>query len=194
MNAENTQMTPLTKTLALRKPGLFSAYQNYIEPVIGRIVTGSVSLRKIQRKDNDEVRALIQRVLIRKGGVGADNYLYDEELNDIHESYSQDGSSFYVMMYGGEIVGCIGLHRSSEDHNAAQIKKFYFISKNSDEGHENGLIQSIKSRAYQLGYASCFITVEERDLTTIDRFEENGFQREPAGTGYSRNVRLVHHF
>ena len=72
MNAENTQMTPLTKTLALRKPGLFSAYQNYIEPVIGRIVTGSVSLRKIQRKDNDEVRALIQRVLIRKGGVGAD--------------------------------------------------------------------------------------------------------------------------
>lgn len=190
-------MMPLSKSFALTNSGsLFSTYQSYIEPLIGKIVTGSVSIRKIHQKDNNEVRVMIQKILIRKGGIGTDQYYFDEELSDLSGSYNEPGGCFYVMLYNGEIVGCIGMKPSQEDQQIAEIKKFYFLSKNADEeGHENGLIQTIKSRAYQMGFKSCFITIEQRDITTLDMFEKNGFHQIPAGSNYTSNsIRLQYEF
>ena len=156
-----------------------NTYHSIVGTLFDKIsnINGTFNLRKVQPSDNSMVRGLIQRLIIKKGGIGLDNLYYDPELIDIYESYDRPGSTFEVLTYHNEVIGTIGLRPGSSSIKSCELQKLYVDSEFGTQGHERELIQLALSRATDMGYVQCFIEIDYQEVALEQILLDEGFEQ-----------------
>lgn len=135
-------------------------------------------LRKVAENDNWEVKGLIQKILLERGGIGVESLYYDRELDHLFDVYNSKGHLFNVLIYDNEIVGTVGLGPVSLDGYEAvcEIRKLYLHREYRNQGQGKMMFEKGVKQARKMGYKKCLVTIEKRNVQFYEFLVANGFK------------------
>lgn len=158
-------------------------------------VNGRFNLRRIQRKDNDTIKELIQKILIQRGGVGTDSLFYDPELIDICDSYYQSDSYFAVLTYRKEVVGGVGLKPAEGEmdppSDICELKKLYLHKDFRNKGQGKYMFDFAMKKAKKLGYKSIKVVTERRNENFLEFLLRENFELRECNLSSEDETKLV---
>ena len=139
---------------------------------------GQYKMRKIKPNDDLQVRELIQKILLERGGLGIESLYYDRELISISDHYRDEKSRFKVLTYKGAIVGTIGIGATS-NADTCVIKKLYVHKDSRNKGFGKVLFTQALKQAFHFGYKYCDVAIELRNEDFYSFLLKNGFKELP---------------
>ncbi len=106
---------------------------------------------------------------VRGNDTGAD-------LDNLHEGYFHDegGSGFWVARYGDDVIGMVGVQRTSE--NAAEIRRLRVRAAYRRCGVGTRLMEQALSFCQRHGYLKIVLDVRIERAPAIALFEKFGFK------------------
>ena len=139
---------------------------------------GKFTIREITTTDNDLVRTLVLQV--RKEIDAPEDYLKDEELDNVYHSYSGEKSFFMVLTLDRKVIGTVGiLPLSGTKNRACELKKFYLEYTWRGFGLGMELISSCLSKAYEKGYQKCYLETDPLLQSAGNLYKRLGFIHVP---------------
>lgn len=153
-------------------------------------------LREIQSKDNQQVKKVIQDVLIEFGVPKVGTAYEDIALNDMFETYNKPTSVYYVIDLGGKIIGGAGVAQlDNYDGTICEFQKMYFLPEARGLGLGSKMISDCLEKAKEFGFEKCYLETLPYMKAATALYKKNGFISldKPIGnTGhYSCNVWMI---
>ena len=66
-------------------------------------------IREIEPRDNDQVKTIVQHVILEMGAPKVGTAYEDEALEDMHKTYQKDKSIYFVVESNGVVLGGGGI-------------------------------------------------------------------------------------
>jgi putative acetyltransferase len=134
-------------------------------------------IRKIQKKDNQQVAQLIRAVFdelnIPKTGTAYE----DPYLDLMFEEYSKPKSIYYVVEKEGRIVGCCGVAPLiNEAETYCELQKMYFLSEIRGLGIGRQIIEKCIESAKEFGFEQCYLETMPFMLEAQKLYKKVGFK------------------
>ena len=139
-----------------------------IEPVI----------KLIQPQDNQAVRQLVHETLTEFGLSGPGYAGVDAELDDMHGSYADELSAYYVVKLNGVIHGVGGYAPllGTVPRTIAELRKMYLTASLRGQGIGQKLIDICISEAKAKGYNIMYLETVPAMKAAQGLYLKNGFQ------------------
>ena len=119
---------------------------------------GQVVIREIQEKDNQQVKEVIQKVLVEMGVPKVGTAYEDESLNDMYAEYDQPRMAYFVVEEGGKITGCAGIAPLlGGDSTVCELQKMYFLPETRGRGVGAQMMQHCLDYARKEGYKQVYL-------------------------------------
>jgi len=135
-------------------------------------------LRKIQKRDNKELAALIRTVMTAYDCVGEGYSIQDPEIEDMYTAYSNSSSVYYILDHDGKVMGGGGIAAlAMGDPATCELKKMYFYPEARGKGLGKKLLESLLTEAKTLGYNYCYLETVERMKTANLLYKKFGFEK-----------------
>lgn len=116
------------------------------------------TIRKIQPEDNQQVKKVIQSVLIEMGVPKVGTAYEDASLNDMFEAYNKDRMDYFVLVEGDKITGCAGIAPlEGGDDKICELQKMYFLPEARGKGAGAEMMKICLDHARNLGYEQCYL-------------------------------------
>ena len=136
-----------------------------------------VKIRPIRKSDILAVANIIRDVMTEFGAVGCGYSINDAEVDDMYTAYSPEGSEFYVLELGGEILGCGGFAPLTDgDKEVCELRKMYFLPQLRGTGMGRTLLKLCLKRANLCGYRRCYLETMDGMEQARKLYEQSGFQ------------------
>lgn len=127
----------------------------------------------------EEIKSLFNEYteMLIRGDSEFKNYLelqnYDHETENLEEKYGLPYGRLYIVLYDGNIAGCIGLRKI--DNENCEIKRLYV--KPQYRGKKIGclLVKQIISEAKEIGYKHILLDTLPFLETAISIYKKHGF-------------------
>jgi RimJ/RimL family protein N-acetyltransferase len=97
------------------------------------------------------------------------------DLNNIQESYQKGNGNFWVALYGGKVVGTIGLTNQGE--GVAGLHRFCVAKEFRGKGLSGELFHNFIKFALAHGYKKVFLGTWEGAKAANNFYVKNGFER-----------------
>lgn len=115
-------------------------------------------IRKIEKKDNPAVAALIRAVFdemeIPKVGTAYE----DPYLDLMFEEYSKSRAAYFVLVMKGKIVGCAGIAQlENEAETLCELQKMYFSPSTRGLGLGAKMMDKCLQTAKEFAYLNCYL-------------------------------------
>lgn len=156
------------------------------------------TIRKIHKKDNMAMSLIIRNTLKDYGGDLPGTAYFDEELMDMHKSYSDNKSFYFVIEKNSDkkIVGGAGFAPlKSASKTVCELRKMYLSPDSRGLGLGKILLQTVLDAATQFGYRKCYAETLENMHKAKKLYKQTGFRNldKPMGdTGhYNCNEWLI---
>lgn len=178
----NIKSTPvLSKNIYHYTQKVTEGYQSIVDNIsVGMSsIRSKYKMRKLKANEAHVVNELIKSILLERGGVGFESLYYDKELSALYEYYNCKGHLFQVLTYESEIVGTIAIGPSrieGQEYQVCEIKKTYLKRAFRGTGQGQYMMQTALKAAGKLGYKSCIIEIENRNVALIDACKSFGFK------------------
>jgi putative acetyltransferase len=141
-------------------------------------------IRHSKKEDNPQIANIIRTVMPEFGASGAGFAIHDKEVDNIHEAYTQPGTSYIVCEIDGKIVGGGGVAPlEGGDKNTCELKKMYFLKEGRGKGLGEQVLLSCLKMARQLGYEYCYLETFNTMKGAMKLYEKNGFTKIPGPLG-----------
>lgn len=115
-------------------------------------------IREIQRPDNEQVKALIQNVLVELGVPKVGTAYEDAALDNMFAEYEKPKQAYFVVEMAGEILGGAGIAPlAGGDNTICELQKMYFLPKIRGKGAGNEMMQKCLSFAKEQGFKACYL-------------------------------------
>jgi GNAT superfamily N-acetyltransferase len=75
---------------------------------------------------------------------------FEQEIERLSSEYGPPTGAFFLAMEEGQAIGCIGLHRFSEE--TGEIKRLYVAPAGRGRGVARALVERVLDAARELGY------------------------------------------
>jgi putative acetyltransferase len=136
-----------------------------------------VKIRPIRKSDIIAVANIIRDVMTEFGAVGCGYSINDAEVDDMYTAYSPEGSEFYVLELGGDILGCGGFAPlAGGDDEICELRKMYFLSQLRGTGMGRALLKLCLDRAAAHGYRRCYLETMDGMEQARKLYEKHGFR------------------
>ena len=99
---------------------------------------------------------------------------YDAELLHPEEKYAPPGGRLYAAYCGGELAGCIALHRL--DGDVCEMKRLYVRSRFREQHIGSQLVRRIIDEAREIGYSSMVLDTLPFLKAAINLYKKLGFR------------------
>ncbi|MCK8523988.1 GNAT family N-acetyltransferase [Aquimarina sp. D1M17] len=148
----------------------------------------TIKIRTIKSEDNSALAQIIREVLLEMGVPKVGTAYEDESLDKMFETYTQKGSSYFVLEQGGKVVGGGGiapLEKASSE--ICELQKMYFLPEVRGKGIGVKMIQTCLEFAKEQGYAQCYLETMPYMEAARKLYKKVGFKAltEPVGdTGH----------
>ena len=158
--------------------------------------TNQPVIREIQSKDNQQIKKVIQDVLIEFGVPKVGTAYEDKALDNMFEAYNKTTSAYYVIDLDGKIIGGAGVAQlDNYDGNICEFQKMYFLKEARGKGLGSKMITDCLQKAKEFGFEKCYLETMPYMDSAKALYKKNGFifLDEPVGnTGhYSCNVWMI---
>ena len=145
-------------------------------------------LRPIEPRDNPAVATIIRTVMPEFGADGPGFAIHDAEVDDMHASYSQARSVYFVVERNGNVIGGGGVAPlENGDADVCELRKMYFLPEARGIGAGNTMMRRCLDAARGFGFKRCYLET----LTGMDAaqtlYRKHGFTTLDApmgGTGH----------
>jgi len=153
-------------------------------------------IRKIQPKDNKQLKENIQSILIEFGVPKIGTAYEDKSLGTMFENYQEERSVYFVIEKNEKVVGGGGIkHLDSSEENICELQKMYFLPETRGFGLGQQMIDLCLKTAKELNYDKCYLETMPYMKAARHLYKKNGFTPldKPVGnTGhYSCNVWMI---
>ncbi len=143
-----------------------------------------ITIREIKKKDNSQVKNLIEIVMTEFGAVGEGFSIVDPEVKNMYEAYKDDRSIYYVLEKNKEIVGGAGIsHLVGTSSQICELKKMYFLPNIRGKGLSSQLITLCLDFAKNSNYKVCYLETLEVMKAANSLYQKFNFKRLKAPLG-----------
>jgi len=153
-------------------------------------------IREIKAEDNQQVKKLIQDVLVEMGVPKVGTAYEDKALEDMTAEYAGDKAVYYVVEENDKIIGGAGVAalRGTTDP-ICELQKMYFLPEARGRGIGMEMIQTCMDYGRQQSFVQCYIETLPYMENARKLYQKSGFTSidKPLGdTGhYNCTVYLV---
>jgi len=134
-------------------------------------------IRPIEQSDIPAVADIIRRVMTEFKAVGCGYSINDAEVDDMYTAYLPEGSEFFVVELGDQILGCGGyapLNGGNDD--TCELRKMYFLPALRGTGTGVRLLELCLERAGLYGYRQCYLETMAGMEQARKLYEKYGFK------------------
>jgi putative acetyltransferase len=118
----------------------------------------SFIIRKIEPKDNEQVKQVVQSVLVEMGVPKVGTAYEDASLNDMHAEYDAAGKAYFVVDQEGKIIGGAGIAPLANfEGSICELQKMYFMPEVRGKGVGAEMMKKCLEFAKAQGYEKCYI-------------------------------------
>lgn len=118
----------------------------------------SYVIREIKPEDNEQVKTLVQSVLVEMGVPKVGTAYEDACLNDMHAEYNAINKEYFVVDDGGKIVGAAGIAPLANfEGSICELQKMYFLPEVRGKGVGAEMMKKCLEFAKATGYEKCYI-------------------------------------
>jgi putative acetyltransferase len=117
-----------------------------------------MTIREIQIEDNQQIAAVIRKVLVELNVPKVGTAYADPQLNFMFETYNELKSAYFVIEKDGKILGGAGVKQlENEEKNICELQKMYVLSEARNLGLGAKLIENCLKKAIEFGFESCYL-------------------------------------
>lgn len=117
-----------------------------------------MKIREIQIEDNQQIAAVIRKVLIELKVPKVGTAYADPQLDFMFETYNDAKSAYFVIENEGKILGGAGVKQlENEDTNTCELQKMYVLSEARNLGLGAKLMQNCLQKAIEFEFESCYL-------------------------------------
>ena len=119
---------------------------------------GAVNIRSIRKEDNEQVAALIRKVLLDLGAPKVGTAYADVTLDHMFENYDKPRAAYFVVEENETILGCAGIAQldNSED-NICELQKMYFLEEARGRGIGSEMLQKCLENAKEFNFEEIYL-------------------------------------
>jgi putative acetyltransferase len=134
-------------------------------------------IRKIEKKDNQEVAQLIRSVFDEMNIPKVGTAYADPYLDLMFEEYNKPKSSYFVVESAGRIVGGAGIAPlENEDKSICELQKMYFLPEIRGLGIGSQMMDRCLKQAKDFGFEKCYLETMPFMLAAQKLYEKSGFE------------------
>lgn len=135
-------------------------------------------VRKIEKKDNNEIATIIRSVMPEFGAGGQGFAIHDKEVDDIFSAYNHSNTAYFVCELNGKIVGGGGVAPlEGGDPTVCELKKMYFLPEGRGKGLGQKVLSSCLKEARHIGFKQCYLETFNTMNFAMKLYEKNGFKK-----------------
>lgn len=117
-----------------------------------------MGIREIEERDNQEVKEVIQKVLLEMGVPKVGTAYEDVSLDNMTATYKFPKMRYFVVENNGRIVGGAGIAPLEKgDPEICELQKMYFLPEARGKGVGTKMMQSCLDFARAEGFTHCYI-------------------------------------
>lgn len=118
----------------------------------------SYKIREIQPKDNQQVKNVVQSVLVEMGVPKVGTAYEDASLNNMYAEYDKPKMAYFVVEESGKIIGGAGIAPlANSKENICELQKMYFLPQIRGKGAGAEMMQKCLEFAKEQGYEKCYL-------------------------------------
>lgn len=118
----------------------------------------SYVIREIKPEDNEQVKSVVQSVLVEMGVPKVGTAYEDASLNDMHAEYDEPRKEYFVVEDNGQIIGAAGIAPlANYDGSICELQKMYFLPEVRGKGVGAEMMKKCLEFAKEQGYKKCYI-------------------------------------
>ncbi|MBL8607842.1 MAG: MarR family transcriptional regulator [Myxococcales bacterium] len=156
----------------------------YARALRGARVRRAFTVRRIRKKDDTAVAALIREVMPEFGAQGPGFAIMDPEVDAMAAAYAGDRAAYYVIEKEGRIVGAGGFAPLvGGDERTCELRKMYFYPEVRGLGLGALLLDRLIDEARGAGYRTMYLETLENMTQARRLYEKRGFARRKAPCG-----------
>ena len=145
-------------------------------------------IREIEPRDNDQVKTIVQHVILEMGAPKVGTAYEDKELDAMYESYSQSRFQYYVVENQGNIMGGAGIAPLKDgDPSVCELQKMYFLPEARGKGLGKKMIHLCLDFAKANDFQLCYIETMPNMLDAQALYKKVGFQYIDHAMGNTRH-------
>jgi putative acetyltransferase len=101
---------------------------------------------------------------------------FETELATLPGKYAPPEGKLYLVKYGDNYIGCIGLRKIAE--GISEMKRLYIKPEHQGHGLGKKLVELLIKDAKEIGYKSMRLdTIKEKMPNAVDIYEKHGFKK-----------------
>lgn len=142
-------------------------------------------IREIQKKDNQQIAAVIREVFISDGYPKTGTAFADLQLDFMFEAYNKPKAIYFVVEDSGKIIGGAGVSQlENSTENICELQKMYFLEVARGKGMGHKMILKCIEKASDFGYEKCYLETLPEMKNAQKLYQKVGFEYldEPMGT------------
>ncbi|GER60850.1 GNAT family N-acetyltransferase [Patiriisocius marinus] len=117
-----------------------------------------IKIRPIEKRDNQQIAAVIRKVLIDLGVPKVGTAYADNSLDCMFETYDNDKAAYFVVDLEGKIIGGAGVAQlENYDGNVCELQKMYFLEEARGKGLGAEMMAICLNKAVQFKFEKCYL-------------------------------------
>ena len=134
-------------------------------------------IRKIEPGDNQQVKRVVQEVLVEMGVPKVGTAYEDESLNDMSGTYDQPRMAYFVVEEEEKIIGCAGIAPLvGGDPEVCELQKMYFLPAARGRGVGTEMMKACLDFARTQDFSRCYLETMPYMKNAQKLYTRTGFQ------------------
>lgn len=134
-------------------------------------------IRKIEKRDNQQVAALIRAVFDEMNIPKVGTAYEDAYLDLMFEEYSKPRSVYFVLEKEGKLVGSAGVAQlENEAESICELQKMYFLPETRGLGLGNEMMNICLQAARDFGFENCYLETMPFMHGAQKLYKKSGFE------------------
>jgi len=118
----------------------------------------SFKIREIQPEDNQQIAALIRKVLVEMGVPKVGTAYEDKSLDDMYSTYQHDKMQYFVVEENGTLIGGSGIAPlAGLEDEVSELQKMYFLPEARGRGIGAHMMETCLHFAKSQGFKQCYL-------------------------------------
>ncbi|MFT5078447.1 MAG: putative acetyltransferase [Planctomycetota bacterium] len=135
-----------------------------------------VIIRPIEKKDNEQIAALIRKVLVDLGVPKVGTAYADKALDDIYQAYNVDRAIYFVVEDNGVLIGGAGIAQlENYDGNVCELQKMYFLEVARGRRLGSTMLQKCIVEATAFKFDKCYLETMTYMKAAQALYKKKGF-------------------
>jgi putative acetyltransferase len=135
-----------------------------------------VIIRPSEKKDNEQIAALIRKVLVDLGVPKVGTAYADKALDDIYQAYNVDRAIYFVVEDNGVLIGGAGIAQlENYDGNVCELQKMYFLEVARGRRLGSTMLQKCIVEATAFKFDKCYLETMTYMKAAQALYKKKGF-------------------